>query len=204
MYLKKAVILASIANVANNGSGLFRVTTSSAHGRATNDVVYIHDVLGAPNANGRWVITAIDANTFDLQGSTFAGTYTSGGYACTKQELRLAATSSPSTPLEVTLAIQYRNPLTGAYVTVDTIIDSLPSSTPVTVLVSDLTYDTIVDSCNVFNVDGSTRIIEVTQANSKKVSKTARASLATLERANVTRARMDAYSSTGRLLQEIP
>ena len=64
--------------VANNGSGAIRVT-SNGHGYATNDYVYIKEVGGVPNANGAWQITVIDANNFDLNGSTFAGSYTSGG-----------------------------------------------------------------------------------------------------------------------------
>ena len=70
----------TITGVANNGSGLFRVT-ATAHGFSTGNPVGISGVLGTPNANGTWTITVIDANTFDLQGSTFAGTYTSGGKA---------------------------------------------------------------------------------------------------------------------------
>lgn len=68
----------AITNVANNGSGLFRVT-SAAHGLTTGNRTIIASVGGATTANGNWVVTVIDANTFDLVGSTFAGTYTSGG-----------------------------------------------------------------------------------------------------------------------------
>lgn len=69
----------TITNVTNS-AGLFRVT-ATGHGYSTGDPIAIRGVLGTPNANGDWAITVIDANTFDLQSSTFAGTYTSGGTA---------------------------------------------------------------------------------------------------------------------------
>lgn len=70
---------AGVSNVTNNGSNLFRITTSGAHSRSTGDRVTLASIGGTPNANGNWTITVINSTTFDLQGSTFAGTYTSGG-----------------------------------------------------------------------------------------------------------------------------
>jgi hypothetical protein len=61
--------------LANNGSGLIRVT-STAHGLSTGYRVHVQLVQGVANANGTWYVTVIDANTFDLQNSVFAGTYT--------------------------------------------------------------------------------------------------------------------------------
>jgi hypothetical protein len=58
--------------------GLIQLTVT-AHGWTTGDRVAAQSVGGVPNATGSWIITSIDANTIDLQGSTFAGTYTSGG-----------------------------------------------------------------------------------------------------------------------------
>lgn len=63
------------------------VITSTAHGFATGDIVYIDTVGGNLAANGLWKITVVDANTFSLQrldGTTNvvgSGAYTSGGYA---------------------------------------------------------------------------------------------------------------------------
>lgn len=68
----------AITGAANNGSGLIRIT-ATAHGLQTANTVTITGVGGVPAANGTWVITVISANTYDLIGSTFAGTYTSGG-----------------------------------------------------------------------------------------------------------------------------
>lgn len=68
-----------ITSAVDNGSGLVRIT-STAHGLVTDDGAYIENMVGvtSPNAKG-WLITRIDDNTFDLQNSTFSGTYTSGG-----------------------------------------------------------------------------------------------------------------------------
>lgn len=69
----------TITGVANNGSGLIRITVASTASLTTGDFKTISGVGGVPNANGSFTITVISGTTFDLQGSTFAGTYTSGG-----------------------------------------------------------------------------------------------------------------------------
>ena len=70
----------TITGAANNGSGLIRITTD-AHYYETGDVVTISGVGGTTEANGTWTITKVAATTFDLQGSTFANNWTSGGTA---------------------------------------------------------------------------------------------------------------------------
>jgi hypothetical protein len=72
-------IVGTIVTGAVSSSGLIRVTTSTAHGRATDDAVFIAGILGTTEANGAWYITVLSATTFTLQGSTFTNTYTSGG-----------------------------------------------------------------------------------------------------------------------------
>lgn len=71
----------NVSNAADNGSGLIRITTSAAHSFVTDNIVDVENVGGVTNANGPWKITVINTTTFDLQGSTFAGSYTSGGTA---------------------------------------------------------------------------------------------------------------------------
>jgi hypothetical protein len=71
--------LLHLAGAANNGAGLIRLQTSAAHTYETGDKVNVLSVGGVPNAMGQWIITVFDATHFDLQGSTFAGAYTSGG-----------------------------------------------------------------------------------------------------------------------------
>lgn len=55
------------------------VVTEEAHGRATDDIVTIHDVLGNTAANDTWEITKVDADSYSLDGSVGDGAYTSGG-----------------------------------------------------------------------------------------------------------------------------
>lgn len=55
------------------------VITSAGHLLTNSTRVTIAGVLGNTAANGDWQITAIDANTFSLNGSVGNGAYTSGG-----------------------------------------------------------------------------------------------------------------------------
>jgi surface protein len=71
-------VTVNVTNAINNGSGLIRVTATS-HGMSTGNKVFISGVVGTTGANGGWNVTVIDANTIDLQGSTFVNTYVSGG-----------------------------------------------------------------------------------------------------------------------------
>lgn len=68
----------AISGAANNGSGLIRITATS-HGMVNNERVHVTGVGGVTAANGYWNVTNVTANTFDLIGSVFSGTYTSGG-----------------------------------------------------------------------------------------------------------------------------
>lgn len=85
----------AITNAVNNGAGLIRLTVATinlpvmvpaADGApqptqlVTGAIIDVWNVGGVTNANAEgWVITVINATTIDLQGSTFAGVYTSGG-----------------------------------------------------------------------------------------------------------------------------
>lgn len=73
-----AVVTKTITGAANNGSGLIRLT-ATAHGLVNGDGIAVWGVGGVTNANGSWIITGVSTNTVDLVGSTFSGTYTSGG-----------------------------------------------------------------------------------------------------------------------------
>lgn len=55
------------------------VITSANHGVSTGQPVTVSGVGGNSAANGSFLATAVDANTFSLQGSTGNGAYTSGG-----------------------------------------------------------------------------------------------------------------------------
>lgn len=62
---------------ASNASPI--VITADGHGLVTGDTVWIYDVGGNLAANGLWVITRINSNTFSLNGSVGSGNYTAGG-----------------------------------------------------------------------------------------------------------------------------
>jgi hypothetical protein len=77
----------TIASCANNGSGLIRVVTNSAHGLTTGNTVYIEGCTVTTEANNgnltKWTVTTINATTVDLQGSTFSHASTHDGRLCT-------------------------------------------------------------------------------------------------------------------------
>jgi hypothetical protein len=77
----------NITGAANNGSGLIRLTVASTTNIVTGNTVVVSGVLGTTEANGTWVVTTINGTTLDLQGSTFANAYTSGGTANTQTEV---------------------------------------------------------------------------------------------------------------------
>lgn len=70
----------TITNMVDNGLGAIRVTVT-AHVYATDDLVRILSVSSSSTveANDWWFINVIDADTFDLVGSTFINPFTSGG-----------------------------------------------------------------------------------------------------------------------------
>lgn len=78
----------TISGATNNGAGLIRIA-ATAHGFTTGQLVYISSVAGTTEANNgnmntataSWPITVINANSFDLIGSTFVHSYVSGGTA---------------------------------------------------------------------------------------------------------------------------
>ena len=91
-----AVTYRNIITVADNGAGLIRITVTVTSGFITNQRVIIGDVNGVP-ANGRWVITVVNATQFDLQDSTFSGSYTSGGYVINDPSLPYGFDEVPKT-----------------------------------------------------------------------------------------------------------
>lgn len=79
--LTRANSTLSLTSITNNGSGLVRVV-GMTHGLATNNKVFFKNVPVQYGINNKmYAVTVIDANTFDLQGSTVASTgSTSGNY----------------------------------------------------------------------------------------------------------------------------
>ena len=71
----------NVANAANNGSGLIRITLASpgTTGLVTGQEGSVSAMGGTTEADGTWILTVIDGFNIDLQGSTFINAYTSGG-----------------------------------------------------------------------------------------------------------------------------
>jgi hypothetical protein len=76
-----------VTAVTNNGSGLIRLTLNTANGLITSQRVTVGSVGGVTSANGNWSITVVNTTQIDLQGSTFSGSYTSGGYVINNQSV---------------------------------------------------------------------------------------------------------------------
>ncbi len=74
----------AVTGAADNGSGLIRLVISSTATFTTGQIVQVAGIVGTgaltANSTGSFVITVIDGTHIDLQSSTFAGVYTSGGY----------------------------------------------------------------------------------------------------------------------------
>lgn len=76
------------------------VITSASHPVVTGQSVKIASVGGNTNANGTFLATAIDANTFSLQGSSGNSAYTSGGTWKTTGLYKVTLTGSVLAGLE--------------------------------------------------------------------------------------------------------
>lgn len=92
-----AVSFRFITGAADNGSGLIRLTIGNTNGFITGQGITVQEVGGVPNADGDWYITVVNATQIDLDGSTFAGAYTSGGYAINNPSLPRGFNEIPRT-----------------------------------------------------------------------------------------------------------
>jgi hypothetical protein len=68
----------TISGLADNGSGAWRVTTSTVNDIVTGEKIWVYtgEAHYAAGAGGQWTVTRIDATHFDLQGSVTAPTTT--------------------------------------------------------------------------------------------------------------------------------
>lgn len=91
--------LISVSGLANNGSGLCRLTVSSTATLTTNQQVWVSDVeqstseINTNCSNAIFPVTVIDGVTIDLQGSTFGGTYKANSGAVGTQTLAITGKS---------------------------------------------------------------------------------------------------------------
>ena len=70
----------SVTGVANNGSGLIRLTLNTTAPLATGNPVGVRLVGGFAGANGDWTATVVDGTHIDLQGSVYSGPSTTGTF----------------------------------------------------------------------------------------------------------------------------
>ena len=75
-------------NGITNAGGLIQITTTVPHGLLTGDKVTIQGAGGVNAANGTFAITVVNALSFTLNNSVFAGAYT-GGATITTARVRL-------------------------------------------------------------------------------------------------------------------
>jgi len=75
-----AVNFRFVTDAVDNGSGEIRLTIGNTNGYITGQGVIVQEVQGVSNADGNWYITVVNETQIDLNGSTFSGAYTSGGY----------------------------------------------------------------------------------------------------------------------------
>lgn len=69
----------TISATANNGSGLVRLTLSTAHGYSNNDIIQVFALVGTVEANGVWKITVVNSTQVDLLNSAYVNARISGG-----------------------------------------------------------------------------------------------------------------------------
>lgn len=92
-----AVTYRNISNAVNNGTGGIRLTLDTTNGMITGQNVIVANVGGVTNANGNFTITVVTSTRIDLDGSTFAGSYTSGGYVINNPSLPYGFDEVPET-----------------------------------------------------------------------------------------------------------
>ena len=101
MFLSSLTLRNAITNIADNGSGAIRITTDGAHNLSTNDYVIIDGANGTMAMNGFWKVTSVTSSTFDLQGSSSTGTWTSGGTVNDGESYAIDMDSAPSSVLVI-------------------------------------------------------------------------------------------------------
>jgi hypothetical protein len=74
-----SLALANTGSVTGATNATPIVITSASHGLSTGTRVTVASVGGNTAANGTWLVTRVDANTFSLDDSVGNGSYTSGG-----------------------------------------------------------------------------------------------------------------------------
>ena len=108
--LTRAYEMAIIGAAANSAGGI-RLTVNSASMALSGDTVNISGVGGTTEANGTWIITAVDETHIDLNGSRFVHAYTSGGLAIDVTQPPNAITPVCSISMSRDGGLNWGNPL---------------------------------------------------------------------------------------------
>lgn len=163
MFLQKLALRISILGVADNGSGLIRITTNGAHGLSDNDQVFIDGVLGTTEANGFWKVTNISSNTLDLQSSAYSNAWTGNGgvYDGISWSIQMAASSSS---ILVNTCIKT---IDGSNVAPSSSAKKITSTTETEIASSGATYDRAIHSITVQNNDASSKSGNLRLRNTK-------------------------------------
>jgi len=82
-----------VTGVANNGSGLIRLTLASTADLETGQSIVIRHIGGFAGANGRWNIRVVDSKHIDLQGSAYSGLRRNGSWDAGKTMVNVESVS---------------------------------------------------------------------------------------------------------------
>jgi hypothetical protein len=179
--ISSATAAKAISGAADNGAGLIRIK-ATAHGYTTGQLVTIKSVGGTveannTNTNPAWTITVHDVDYFDLNESTFANAYTSGGSAYKVTGVGGVAAANGTEIGEFAVTYLGYDGQTAAFALGDTVTGETSTHTGVIVSDSDCgTFGTlgILGATGVFQDDenlqvgGETKAVAVATAQSCK------------------------------------
>jgi hypothetical protein len=106
-----SIVYRPLIDVVNN-SGIIRLVVSTTAGFVTGQNVLVGEVFGVTNANGTWKVTVVGDQYLDLQGSTYAGSYTGNGYVINNPSVPYNFNEIPRTkglPAATIVGVQWIN-----------------------------------------------------------------------------------------------
>ena len=194
-YLSEAFLQAEITNATNSG-GLILIT-AVGHGLENGYLVLIGGVVGTTEANGAWAVTKVSNDTFTLNGSAFANTYTSGGLVYRQQRLRAKSSVTPSAAVDV--IVSYKEVVDGFVRGTKTDFKKLTSTTATAILEARIGLALSIESIEIMNNGTGTSMFTTDVLHyDNTTSNVARAELATNERYKETESAPTVATATGR------
>lgn len=154
------VLIGQVTATASGTSSKVRCTVAN-HGLVTGNKVLIKNVAGTTEANGYWTITYVDANNFDLDGTTYANTFTNAGGAYKIQVVKAILSAASSN-----VVVRANTRFFGSALIQDTkSYVKKVSNTSIELFRSNDTYAIILDFIKMFSSDGSNKTLTVTIEN---------------------------------------